>query len=246
MYIGDAVFVDGARPDVASANPAAPRSTRAGWGYLMLTNFLPNLGNGTLHTARARPRTPTAHTTLLGTKTITCTNSSRHRAVRRDRHAGAGGHGQRHRDELRLGAVARPRRADPPGGGTVQVVIDGAIVGAVPTGWTSRADLSALFPAAQYLGHRHGARRGHVRHDAARERRPHDRVGRDRQPGHRGGHREPVLHRVERIEWIEPHAHPVQPPPEATDARVARSSITGRRGFDLAAPTRSIDRARTA
>jgi hypothetical protein len=33
-----------------------------------------------------------------------------------------------------------------------QVVIDGAFSSAVPTGWTSRSDLSALFPVAQYSG----------------------------------------------------------------------------------------------
>jgi hypothetical protein len=42
-------------------------------------------------------------------------------------------------------------RADPPGGGTVTVFVDGAPVG-TPTGWTSRSDLSALFPVAQYSG----------------------------------------------------------------------------------------------
>ena len=31
-----------------------------------------------------------------------------------------------------------PRRADPPSGGTVQVVIDGAFISTVPDGWTSR------------------------------------------------------------------------------------------------------------
>ncbi|HXA64699.1 MAG TPA: hypothetical protein VNV82_06090 [Bryobacteraceae bacterium] len=53
VYIGDAVFVPGARPDVARAFSTYPNATVAGWGYLMLTNFLPNAnyklgsGNGT-------------------------------------------------------------------------------------------------------------------------------------------------------------------------------------------------------
>jgi hypothetical protein len=34
----------------------------------------------------------------------------------------------------------------------VQVVIDGAIASFVPTGWTSRSDISALFPAADFPG----------------------------------------------------------------------------------------------
>jgi len=43
------------------------------------------------------------------------------------------------------------RRADPPGGGSVQVLIDGVAVGS-PAGWTSRSDLAALFPVSQYSG----------------------------------------------------------------------------------------------
>jgi len=62
VYIGDAVFVDGARPDVETAYPNAPFNYRAGWGYLMLTNGLPNNGgspgpgNGTYKIARHRPQ----------------------------------------------------------------------------------------------------------------------------------------------------------------------------------------------
>jgi hypothetical protein len=39
-YIGNMVFVDGARPDVAAAYPNYPYYRRAGWGYLLLTNSL--------------------------------------------------------------------------------------------------------------------------------------------------------------------------------------------------------------
>lgn len=41
-YIGDMLFVEGARPDVAAAYPNHPFYRRAGWGYLMLTNSLPD------------------------------------------------------------------------------------------------------------------------------------------------------------------------------------------------------------
>jgi len=47
IYIGDAIFVEGARPDVEIAYPGYPSSYKAGWGYMLLTNFLPNGGNGT-------------------------------------------------------------------------------------------------------------------------------------------------------------------------------------------------------
>jgi hypothetical protein len=44
IYIGDATFVSGARPDVQSAYPNTPLNDRAGWGYGMLTTGLPNNG----------------------------------------------------------------------------------------------------------------------------------------------------------------------------------------------------------
>lgn len=46
VYIGDADFVEGARPDLETANSAVPFNYRAGWGYMMLSNFLPADGNG--------------------------------------------------------------------------------------------------------------------------------------------------------------------------------------------------------
>lgn len=74
VFIGDAVFVDGARPDVAAAFPTWPRNTRAGWGYLLLTNFLPNQGNGPFR-LHAYAEDADGHSTLLGSKTIACDNA---------------------------------------------------------------------------------------------------------------------------------------------------------------------------
>jgi Leucine-rich repeat (LRR) protein len=75
VYIGDATLVEGARPDVAAAYPQYPNNTKAGWGYMMLTNFLPDGGNGTfviyaIATDRA------GNVTTLGTKTIHCDNAN--------------------------------------------------------------------------------------------------------------------------------------------------------------------------
>ncbi len=46
VYLGTAVFIEGARPDVERAFRTMPLSQRAGWGFLILTNTLPNQGNG--------------------------------------------------------------------------------------------------------------------------------------------------------------------------------------------------------
>ncbi len=156
IFIGSAVFVDGSRPDVAVQFPSAPRSTRAGWGYLLLTNFLPNQGNGTFR-LYAYADDADGHTTLLGTRTVTCANATAtlpFGAI----DTPAQGETISGSNYTNFGwALARgPARADPPSGGTVRVVIDG-VFGTSPTGWVSRSDLAALFPAATYPGVTHAA-----------------------------------------------------------------------------------------
>ncbi len=42
VFIGDAAFLTGARPDVAAAFTTYPNANRAGWGYLLLTSMLPH------------------------------------------------------------------------------------------------------------------------------------------------------------------------------------------------------------
>jgi uncharacterized delta-60 repeat protein len=151
VYIGDGVFVDGARPDVQALFPNFPLNTRAGWGYLMLTNFLPNLGNGTFK-LYAYADDVEGHTTLLGTKTITCANNSA-TAPFGALDTPAQGEVISGTAYNNFGWVMSPgtRRADVPGGGTVQVLIDGINVG-TPGGWVARADLTSLFPLAQFSG----------------------------------------------------------------------------------------------
>jgi hypothetical protein len=75
VYIGDAVFVDGARPDVEETYPYHPLNYQAGWGYMMLTNFLPNQGNGTF-TIYAKATDKEGKTVTLGSKTIHCDNAN--------------------------------------------------------------------------------------------------------------------------------------------------------------------------
>jgi hypothetical protein len=74
-YIGDAVFVEGARPDVELMYPDYPNSDKAGWGYMLLTYFLPNGGNGT-YTLHAIATDVEGNQVTLGTKTFTCDNAN--------------------------------------------------------------------------------------------------------------------------------------------------------------------------
>jgi hypothetical protein len=73
VYIGDASFVEGSRPDVEGAFPDYPMSYKAGWGYMLLTYFLPNGGNGTfkLHAVATDSE---GKSVTLGVKNITCDN----------------------------------------------------------------------------------------------------------------------------------------------------------------------------
>jgi hypothetical protein len=75
IFVGFAVFIEGARPDVAAAFSAYPANTKAGWGFMVLTNMLPNQGNGTyLFYMYGQDRE--GRSTLLGTRTMTCANAS--------------------------------------------------------------------------------------------------------------------------------------------------------------------------
>jgi beta-propeller repeat-containing protein/BACON domain-containing protein len=73
IYIGDALMVEGARPDVETAFPAYPNCNKAGWGYMLLTNFLPNGDSGS-YELLAKAVDIEGNETILGTKTITCDN----------------------------------------------------------------------------------------------------------------------------------------------------------------------------
>jgi hypothetical protein len=74
VYIGDAVMIDGARPDMEQQFPDYPKNYQAGWGYMMLTNFLPNQGNGTF-TLYAKAVDKEGNEIILGSKTIICDNA---------------------------------------------------------------------------------------------------------------------------------------------------------------------------
>ena len=148
--VGTATLVDDARPDVASAFPNYPDYYRAGWGYLALTNMLPNLGNGTFR-FYAYADDVDGHSALLGTKTVTCTNAT---ATLPFGTMDTPTPGQTVSGIVtNFGWVLSPKPAfaDPPNGGHVSVLIDGVNVGA-PAGWTARSDLSSVFPAASYPG----------------------------------------------------------------------------------------------
>lgn len=75
VYLGDAVFVEGARPDVENSYPDYPLNSRAGWGYMLLTNSLPNRGNG-FFTIYAFAYDASGNRVEIARKNIFCDNTN--------------------------------------------------------------------------------------------------------------------------------------------------------------------------
>ncbi len=74
-YIGDAVFVEGARPDIEAQYPDYPLNSRAGWGYMLLTNALPDNKNGR-YRLQAVAEDKEGNTATIGGKSIIVDNAS--------------------------------------------------------------------------------------------------------------------------------------------------------------------------
>ena len=143
VYIGDALFVEGARPDIETVYNDYPFNYKAGWGYMLLTNFLPNGGNGTFKLyAVAKDSTGTQVT--LGSSTITCDNAYAVKPFGAIDIPGPGGvaSGFSFRNQ---GWVLTPMpNSIPSDGSTVNVYIDGVAKGHVVYN-IARADIAALF-----------------------------------------------------------------------------------------------------
>jgi len=75
VYIANAIQVEGARPDIASLYPYLPLNYQAGWGYMLLTNYLPDEGNGT-YTFYAVAYDKEGNSAELGSTTIGCDNTN--------------------------------------------------------------------------------------------------------------------------------------------------------------------------
>ena len=144
IFVGFGTFIDGARPDVAATFPAFPVNTRGGWGFMVLTNMLPSQGNGTfVFHMWARDRE--GHAVVIGSRTMTCANASSILPFGAIDTPTQGGPATGASYAVFGWVLSRTNRADPPGGGTVIVQVDGVTVGS-PGGWASRSDLMALFP----------------------------------------------------------------------------------------------------
>jgi hypothetical protein len=144
FYLGNAVFIEGARPDVQAAYPHVPHNSRAGWGFMILTNMLPNGGNG-LFTFFAHALDQDGHTTMLGSRSITAANALSHRPFGAiDTPSQGGTASGSHYTNFAWALTPQPATI-PLDGSTISVLVDGVNLGA-PSYNHARADIAALFP----------------------------------------------------------------------------------------------------
>ena len=142
IFIGDAKFVDGARPDVQAAFPGVPFASRAGWGALVLTNFLPNQGNGTFHLL-IYALDLEGHLALLGRRTITVANATATLPFGSIDTPVAGGTVSG--TIVNFGWVLTPQPKRIVDGSAIDVLVDGAVVGHPSYGF-ARSDIQSAFP----------------------------------------------------------------------------------------------------
>ncbi len=143
-YVGDALLVEGARTDIEAAYPDYPGNYKAGWGYMLLTYFLPDGGNGT-YTLSARATDREGNVVTLGSKTVTIDNNSATKpfgAIDTPAQGGAAS-GSSFRNG---GWVLTPQpNMVPENGSTIDVYVDGVFLGN-PVYGINRPDIASLFP----------------------------------------------------------------------------------------------------
>lgn len=143
-YFGDAVFVKGTRPDVEQAYPGYPKNYRAGWGYMLLTNFLPNQGNGT-YIIHAKAVDTGGKVFTLGSKTIKADNDNAVKpfgAIDTPTQGGIASGAS----FINWGWALTPQpKMIPTDGSTINVYVDGVNLGH-PTYNKYRSDIATLLP----------------------------------------------------------------------------------------------------
>jgi hypothetical protein len=155
VYVGESVFVEGARPDVEQAFPGYPQNSRAGWGYMMLTNMLPGQGNGVFK-IHAVAKDAEGNTVSLGAKTITCGNALGTKPFGTIDTPSQGGDASG-AAFVNFGWALTPLPGTiPKDGSTIRVFVDSVFVGRLNTSPNVynqyRSDVSTLFPGLNNTG----------------------------------------------------------------------------------------------
>ncbi len=155
VFIGHGTRVRGARPDIVGTiggNPdltsAGPELRSAGWGLMVLSNVLPNGGNG-MFTFIAYADDIEGQRVQLGRRTATFDNTSSPKPFGTIDFPEQGG--TMSGVYANQGWVlAKPATFIPFDGSTIQLLIDGAPQPNVALYGSPRPDVQALFPYPQY------------------------------------------------------------------------------------------------
>jgi hypothetical protein len=150
VYIGDGTFVGGSRPDVEATYPNAPLNYRAGWGYMLLTNFLAHSGgaagpgNGTyrLHAIAVNKARQSFD---LGTRTITVDNADAAKPFGTIDTPAQGGVVSENAFVNFGWALTQNPHCIPTDGSTLTVIVDGVTLGH-PVYNQARSDIQNFFP----------------------------------------------------------------------------------------------------
>ncbi|MCP4220477.1 MAG: hypothetical protein GY765_37965, partial [bacterium] len=137
-------MVDGARPDVEENYSAYPKAYQAGWGYLLLSNFLPNGGNGTF-TLYAKATDAEGNEVTLGSKTITVDNANAVKPFGAIDTPTQGGSASGSSFVNYAWALTPVPNTIPTDGSTITVYVDGVALGN-PVYNQYRDDIATLFP----------------------------------------------------------------------------------------------------
>jgi hypothetical protein len=140
-YIGDAVFVEGARPDVEAAYPGYPMNHMAGWGYMMLTNFLPE-GYSVIYAVAIDGA---GNRVTLGASTIFIDNAGAVKPFGAIDTPDQGGKASGKNFRNQGWVLTPPPNQIPKNGSTISAYIDGKYVGH-PAYNIYRSDIDAYFP----------------------------------------------------------------------------------------------------
>ena len=143
VFVGNASFVRGARPDVQAAYASLPNSDTAGWGYMLLSNMLPNRGSVTV-TISAYAVDHAGLRTLLGTRRITAANGA---SLAPFGTIDTPGQGQTVSGTIsNFGWALTPAHTSiPTDGSTIDVYVDNIFMGH-PAYGLYREDIATLFP----------------------------------------------------------------------------------------------------
>jgi hypothetical protein len=150
VYIGDATRVRGARPDIVAQQVfgSGPGVTRAGWGLMLLSNVLPNRGNGTF-TLSAYAEDVEGHRQLLGRTTVTFDNTNSPYPFGTIDVPGQGATVSGTLDNLGW-VLAQPGRTISLNGSTIRLFVDGVERPNVSGYGFARADVLGFFPFPTY------------------------------------------------------------------------------------------------